>query len=82
VVTCEPKKLWEASGIDSSKFLYKTDLGQSLYKYSIYVLGGLAVKHEIKKKNSDKFLKALCRMYHGEEYTLENLDSESRAIDF
>jgi hypothetical protein len=82
VVTCEPKKLWEASGIDSSKFLYKTDLGQSLYKYSIYVLGGLAVKHEIKKKNSDKFLKALCRMYHGEEYTLENLDSESRAIAF
>lgn len=82
VVTCEAKELWKASRIDASKFLYKTETGQALYKYSIYVLGGLAIKHELKKNNSDKFLKALCRMYHGEEYTLENLDSENRAIAF
>ena len=29
-----------------------------------------------------KFLKGLCRIYHGESYTLENLDEASRAIAF
>lgn len=29
-----------------------------------------------------RFLKGLCRIYHGEDYTLENLDEASRAIAF
>ena len=82
VVDCDAKLLWDASGIDTQKFVYITETGTHLWKYSIYVLGGLATKHELRRNNSDKFLKALCRMYHGEEYTLENLDDESRAIAF
>lgn len=75
------KTLWTASGINIQKYVYRTAGGNHLWQYSIYVLGGLAIKHELGKAD-DCFLKALCRMLHGENYTLENLDDESRAIAF
>lgn len=75
------KVLWSASGINIQKYVYRTEGGKHLWLYSIYVLGGLAIKHET-EKSDDRFLKALCRMLHGENYTLENLDEESRAIAF
>lgn len=75
------KTLWDASGINIEKYVYRTAGGNHLWQYSIYVLGGLAIKHELGKAD-DRFLKALCRMLHGENYTLENLDDESRAIAF
>ena len=76
------KQIWEASGINIDKFVYETETGMHLWKYSIYVLGGLAIKHELNRNDRGKFLKALCKIFHGEEYTLENLDDESRAIAF
>lgn len=76
------KTMWEASGINISQYVYVADSGSHLWKYSIYVLGGLAARHELSRGDNGRFLKALCRMLHGENYTLENLDDASRAMAF
>ena len=78
----ELKTLWQNSGINIGKFVYQSADGANLWQYSIYVLGGLAIRHELAKNDKGRFLKALCRLYHGEEYTLENLDEANRAIAF
>jgi len=74
--------LWSNSGISKKRYLYQDDSGQKRWLYSIYVLGGLAIQHELKRHDKMKFLKGLCRIYHGENYTLENLDEASRAAAF
>lgn len=76
------KRVWKASGIRADRYVYQTESGTRLWKYSIYVLGGLAVRHELGRHDNGRFLKALCRLFHGEDYTLENLDDESRAVAF
>ena len=76
------KKAWETSGIHIDRYVYQTEAGTRLWKYSIYVLGGLAIHHELGRHDNGRFLKALCRLFHGEDYTLENLDDESRAMAF
>ena len=74
--------LWINAGINQKLFLYNDDKGNKRWLYSIYVLGGLAIKHELGRNDNMRFLKGLCRIYHGENYTLENLDEASRAIAF
>ena len=74
--------LWENSGISQKNFLYKDESGNKRWLYSIYVLGGLAIQHELHRNDSMRFLKGLCRIYHGENYTLENLDDAARAVAF
>ena len=74
------KALWNASGIDIENYVYRTEGGNHLWQYSIYVLGGLAVKHELGK--TDDLLKGLCRILNNDNYTLENLADEGRAIAF
>ena len=74
--------LWNNSGISKKRYLYQDDSGQKRWLYSIYVLGGLAIQHELNRHDKLKFLKGLCRIYHGENYTLENLDEASRAAAF
>lgn len=74
--------LWSNSGISKKRYLYQDDSGQKRWLYSIYVLGGLAIQHELNRHDKMKFLKGLCRIYHGENYTLENLDEASRAVAF
>ena len=74
--------LWTNSGISKKRYLYQDDSGQKRWLYSIYVLGGLAIQHEMNRHDKMKFLKGLCRIYHGENYTLENLDEASRAAAF
>lgn len=76
------KALWENSGISQKKYLYKDDTGTPRWTYSLYVLGGLAIQHELNRNDNMKFLKGLCRIYHGEDYTLENLDDAARAVAF
>ncbi|EFS33531.1 hypothetical protein [Bacteroides sp. D2] len=78
----ELKQLWELSGISRDKYVYKTDNGISLWKYSIYVLGGLAIQHELARGDHNRFLKMLCRIYYGEECNLEELNDAGRAIAF
>lgn len=74
--------LWDNSGISKKRYLYKDENGNKRWLYSIYVLGGLAIQHELSRNDNMKFLKGLCRIYHGENYTLENLDEATRAIAF
>ena len=80
--TDQLKVLWRASGINTDKYVYATaDGSRRLWQYSIYVLGGLAIRHEL-GKTDDRFLRALCRVLHGENSTLENIADESRAVAF
>ena len=74
--------LWDNAGISKKRYLYKDENGNKRWLYSIYVLGGLAIQHELARNDNMKFLKGLCRIYHGENYTLENLDEASRAVAF
>ena len=82
--TNELKQLWQALGINTRLYLYTDTSGNSRWQYSTYVLGGLAIRHELNRKENDKgrFLKGLCRIFNGENYTLENLDDASRAVAF
>ena len=76
------EELWDNAGISKKRYLYKDENGNKRWLYSIYVLGGLAIEHELARNDNMKFLKGLCRIYHGENYTLENLDEASRAVAF
>jgi hypothetical protein len=80
----ELKRLWELSGIDTITFVYASDEGDRLWQYSIYVLGGLAVIHELNRKQSARFLKQLCRLLHNENGILEaeEFKQDNRAIAF
>lgn len=80
--TDDVKTLWRCSGINTDKYVYQSDSGIHLWQYSIYVLGGLAVRQELGRHDRGRFLKALCRIYHGDDYTLENLVEVGRAIAF
>ena len=75
--------LWRNSGISEKRYLYSDANGQKRRLYSLYVLGGLAMEHELGRGDGMRFLKALCRIYrYGENPTLENLDSAARAVAF
>lgn len=78
----ELQQLWQTLGINTRLYLYTDDSGNRRWQYSTYVLGGLAIRHELSRNDKGRFLKGLCRIFHGENYTLENLDDASRAIAF
>jgi hypothetical protein len=80
----ELKKLWELSGIDTNTFVYTSDKGDRLWQYSMYVLGGLGIRHELGRKQSARFLKQLCRLLHNENGILEaeEFKEDNRAISF
>lgn len=80
----ELKRLWEHSGIDINTFVYTTENGDRLWQYSIYVLGGLAIRHELGGKKSKSFLKQLCRLLHQENGILDTdeFKEDNRAISF
>ncbi len=78
----ELEAIWKKSGFNIERLVYCDSSGNHRWQYSTYVLGGLAIRHELGRNDKRKFLKALCRLYHHENYTLENLDSEERAISF
>lgn len=76
------KLAWEIAGFPIDCFVYRTAGGSYLWKYSTYVLGGLGINHELGRNDNGRFLKALCRIYHGEDDNLPNIDDASRAIAF
>lgn len=76
-VDVDTARLWKAAGLDATRFHYEG----STWLYSIFVLGGLAVRHEL-RRNDDGFLKTLCRVLHGEERDLDKYDEAQRAIAF
>lgn len=76
------RRLWEASCIAIPTYVYQTDGGNHLWQYSIFVLGGLAVRHELHRPDSMRYIKMLCRIYNGEDPNVENIGGEDRAIAF
>ena len=74
--------LWNNSGINQNVYLYRDDNGNRRWQYSIYVLGGLSIQHELNRNDNMKFLKGLCRIYHGEDYSFDEFDDSSRAVAF
>jgi hypothetical protein len=78
----EWERLWTNAGLAAEVFVYRDSQSNRRWLYSTYVLGGLAIRHELGRNDNGRFLKALCRLYHGENYTLENLDDASRAVAF
>lgn len=78
------EQTWKATNFAWARLVYFDEGGNRRWLYSAYVLGGLAIRHELGRCDNDKlrFLKALCRIYHHEDYTLENLEDESRAVSF
>lgn len=78
------RQAWLASGIDTDRYVYRTDAGRRLWKYSAYVLGGLAVRHELARPDAPRFLRTLCRIYHGETSAPDALAEadEARAVAF
>ena len=76
------QELWKNSGLNKELYLYKDDNGNNRWLYSIFVLGGLAIEHELSRCDNMRFIKGLCRLYHGEDYSIENLEENARAISF
>lgn len=78
----EIKSLLSASGIDIAKWVaVNPETGRHSWLYSVYVLGGLSVAHELSRRADNSFLRRLCRMYHGESLS-EELDDSGRAEAF
>lgn len=71
--------LWHASGIDIEKFV-ASDETSHRWLYSIYVLGGLAARYEMHRGDDGRFLRKLCRLFHGEE--IEISVGEQNALAF
>ena len=78
----ELQKVWTNSGIHPDVFVYADGRGNRRWLYSIYVLGGLATRHEMNRNDSNRFLKSLCRIYHGEDIDISNMDNDERAVAF
>lgn len=64
------ESLWTASGFDATQWVYKA---KKTYRHleSIYMLGGLPMRYICERKDR-KLLKALCRIYKGDKFTLED----------
>lgn len=78
----EIKSLLTSSGIDITKWVaVNPETGRHSWIYSVYVLGGLPVSHELSRRVDNSFLRRLCRMYHGEA-VIEELDDNGRAEAF
>lgn len=86
LTTEERKKLWEASGININTFVYDAstveDKTSMRWQESLLVLGGLAVKAELRRDDSDPVLGKLCRIYHGENVDLSEVRDYQRAVAF
>lgn len=75
-------RLWQASGWDIGRWVCRAADGRRLWLYSTYVLGGLALRHELSRPD-DGFLRRLCRIYYGEALELvEGAAGDGRAIAF
>src|SRR5574344_787214 len=74
--------LWTNSGISKKRYLYQDDSGQKRWLYSIYVLGGLAIQHELNRHDKMKFLKGLGHIYPHRNSAALILDGASRAATF
>ena len=77
----ERKALWNNTGISQQLNLHRFENGDNSWEYSLYVLGGLAIPFELNKADN-RNLKALCRLFHGEDDDLEGFGEAGRAAAF
>ena len=86
LTTEERKKLWLSSGININTFVYDAstveDKTSLRWQESLQVLGGLAVKTELRRDDTDPLLGKLCRIYHGENVDLSEVRDYQRAVAF
>lgn len=60
------RELLVAAGIDPGRWVaVNPETGRHSWLYSVYVLGGLPVAHEMNRTADSRFLRSLCRLYHG-----------------
>ena len=78
------EKLWQASGIDVNRFVYRKANGHHIWQYSLYVLGGLALNQEKNRTIASRrtFLKKLCQILHNQSDGEVQIASEDHAIAF
>ena len=84
--TEELKRLYELAEIDAKTFVYNASKNPDKTSYrwqeSLQVLGGLAVQAELKRDKHDNLLPQLCKLFHGEEIDLDDLQDRNRAVAF
>ena len=84
--TDELKSLFQFSGIDYHTFVYNASKNPDKTSYrwleSLQVLGGLAVKAELKRDSNDALLPQLCKIFHGEDIDINNIKDRNRAVAF
>jgi hypothetical protein len=86
LTTDELKQLYRLAHIDTNTFVYNAsknpDKTSMRWLESLQVLGGLAVQAELKRDESDPLLPQLCRIFHGEDISLDDLKDRNRAVAF
>lgn len=82
----ELEKICDLAKIDKNTFVYNASKNPDKTSFrwleSLQVLGGLAVKAELKRDKTDALLPQLCKLFHGEELDLDSLKDRNRAIAF
>lgn len=66
----DAKKLWEMSGLDTERFVYRTEAGLHAWQQSIYVLGGLPLR-VVSGNREGRLRKLLCSALAGETDSLD-----------
>lgn len=86
LTSADRERLWDLSGIDSNIYVYNAsenpDKPSHRWHESMQLLGGLAVRNELRRDEDNVFLTRLCRIYHGEEIDLQELGDRGRAVAF
>lgn len=60
------RQLLADAGIDADRWVaVNPETGRHSWLYSVYVLGGLPVAHELSRRADNRFLRQLCSLYHG-----------------
>lgn len=84
--TEELKKLYQLAKIDVNTFVYNASTNPNRpslrWLESLQVLGGLAVQTELRRDQNDALLYKLCKIFHGEEIELDDLNDRNRAVAF
>lgn len=77
--TDELQKLYDLAQIDKNVFVYKAPK-TSRWQESLQVLGGLAVRAELKHDANGDLLSRLCKIYHGEDIDFDGIMDQNRAV--
>ena len=82
----ELERLFDTAHIDKNTFVYNASKNPNRTNYrwqeSLQILGGLAIQAELKRDRQDNLLAQLCRIFHGEDETLDDLKDRERAVAF